>query len=218
MFSKNWIRLSVIVGFASCVSAAKASPVSYTFSGTLAQPFNGSTQFSGTLSFDTNLPPHSGIQPSPGWSYYSGIPADGSSSPVFLTFNLGNTPSSSFGNVVNSEVIVAHTPTSDGFFVYQQYPFAGTQNLSAEFGMSNNNLTQPGPFNASTPPGSLNLADFNVGANLTLWGETADGQQVQAVGTIASLIPPRMPPVPEPAPFVLFAVLGAGLIARRRLR
>ena len=36
---------------------ANAAPIGYAFSGTLSQPYNGSTQFSGTFYYDTNLLP-----------------------------------------------------------------------------------------------------------------------------------------------------------------
>jgi hypothetical protein len=216
MFTTRVIPLGLVVWFACGLSVAEASPVSSAFSGTLAEPFNGSTEFSGTFNYNTDLRLYPGIQPSPGWSYYSGIPTDPSSPPVSLTFNLGNTPSSSFGNVGNEEVIVAHTPSSDGFFIYQQYPFQGGQNLSAEIGFANNNITQRGPFDSSKPPSSLNLADFNIGANLTFWGTTADGQQLHVVGTVTSLVPALQ--TPEPATLVVFVAVVAGLVLRRGRR
>jgi len=73
----------------------QASPISYEFSGTLSQPFNGTTQFSGSFTYNTSLPAYPGIVPSPGWSYYSGVPTDPTAPVVSLTFNLGNTASSS---------------------------------------------------------------------------------------------------------------------------
>jgi hypothetical protein len=213
MFSNGVIRAGLLVGLCF-VSRAEASPIEYTFSGTLAQPFNGSTQFSGTLAYDTALPPYPGIQSSPGWSYYAGMSPDPSSPIGNVTFNLPNTPFWSFGNIVNSEVIVAHTQGTDGFFIQEQFPFTGGENLTAEIGFSNNNLTQPGPFDSSKLPASLKLADFNQGANLTVWGTTADGQQINVVGTITSLVPPQ--PIPEPTTLLVFAVVGAGIIFRRR--
>jgi hypothetical protein len=213
MFSNRVIRLSLIVCFMGCGSFAEASPVGYAFSGTLAQPFDGSTQFSGTFKYDTNLPPDPNINPSPGWSYYLGTPTDPSSPPVSLTFNLGNTSSSSFGSADNIEVVVAHTPSSDGFFINEQFPFQGRQNLTAEIGLANNNLAQPGPFKSSSLPSSLNLTDFSIGGNLTFWGTTADGQQVNVVGTVTSLVPDLN--APETATLAVFIVLGAGLCLHR---
>jgi hypothetical protein len=141
-----------------------------------------------------------------------GTPTDPSSLPVSLTFNLGNASSSSFGSADNIVVVVAHTPSSDGFFINEQFPFQGRQNLTAEIGLANNNLVQPGPFNSSSLPSSLNLTDFSLGGNLTLWGTTADGQQVNVVGTITSLVPDLN--AHEPATLAVFVVLGAGLFFR----
>jgi len=210
MFTNGIRRLGLMVCIVCCVSPAQASPISYAFSGTLSQPYGGSNQFSGTFTYDTDLPPYPGIQGSPGWSYYWGVPSDPTEPPVSLTFTLGNTPSSSFGNIVNEELVVAHTQSSDGFFIQEKFSYAGGQNLSAEIGMSNNNLLQRAPFNSSNPPSSLNLANFDIGSNLTFWGKTADGQQVNVVGTVTSLV--AVSAVPEPTSLlVFFMVLGAGL-------
>ena len=121
MFANGVRRLILIAGLVCGVSSAQASPITYDFSGTLSQPYNGSTQFSGTLTYDTDLPAYPGIVPSAGWSYYSGVPTDPTAPVVSLTFNLGNTASSSFGNIVNDEVIVAHTQNTDAFFIYEQF-------------------------------------------------------------------------------------------------
>lgn len=200
-------------------SSTQASPISYAFSGTLAQPFNGSSQFSGTFTYDTDLPPYPGITGTPGWSYYSGVPADPSEPVLSLTFNLGSTPSSSFGPIESDELIVAHTSGSDGFFIQESFSYAGGQNLWAEFGMSSNNLVSCVPFTSSNPPTSLNLADFS-GANLVVQGTTSDGQQLNVVGTVTSLVPlgDSQMPVPEPASFLVFAVMGAGVLCYLRRR
>ena len=81
--------------------------------------------------------------------------------------------------------------------------------------MSNNNLVQPGPLTSLAPPAALNLADFNNGANLTLYGPT-----LNVIGTITSLTPSS--PVPEPSTALVFATLGVGFVrflsTSRRLR
>ena len=72
MFTKilrHWVMPALL---ATCVTSANASPITYSFSGTLSQPFNGSSLFSGTFTYDTDLPTYPGINPSPGWAYYSG--------------------------------------------------------------------------------------------------------------------------------------------------
>jgi PEP-CTERM motif len=204
-----------LVGFLLlAVSTADASPVSYAFTGTFQQPFDGSTQFSGTLVYNTNLPAYPGIQPSPGWSYYSGVPTDPSAPVSSLTFQIGNTSSSSFGSLNNLEVIVAHTQGSDGFFLQEQFLGPSGSFLTAELGMANDNRVQGGPFASSALPASLNLSDFSIGADLTLNGQDASGQGFNVVGTITSLTP--IGQVPEPSTGLVFAVLGAGLVGLHR--
>ena len=212
MYRNRTRWLAFVVSLVCGWSSSQASPISYAFSGTLAQPFNGSTQFSGTFTFDTDLPNYPGIQPFPGWSYYSGVPANPSEPVLSLNYNVGNTSSSSFGPISNDELIVALTPASDGFFIQESFSYAGGQNISAEFGMSSNNLVQRAPFTSTNPPASLSLADFS-GANLVVQGTTTDGQQLNIVGTVTSLVPlgDLAAPVPEPASVLIFAVVAAAL-------
>ncbi len=202
-------RLGLIVCLVLAASSAQASPVSYSFTGTLQQPLDGSTQISGTLVYDTDLPTYPGITPSPGWSYYTGVPNDPTAPISSLTFQLGGETSSSFGTPSNLEVIVAHTATSDGFFIQEQFNGPSGPNVSAEFGLSNDNTAQPGPFTSSAPPSQLNLADFSIGSNLNVFGKTADGENVNIIGTITSLTPTAA--VPEPSTALVFALLGGGL-------
>jgi hypothetical protein len=211
--------LAFAASFSTGWTSTQASPISYAFSGTLAQPFNGSSQFSGTFTYDTDLPPYPGITGTPGWSYYSGVPADPSEPVLSLTFTLGNTPSSSFGQIEMDSLVVEHTSGGDGFFIQETFSYAGGQNLWAEFGMSSNNLVSPAPFTSSNPPTSLNLADFS-GANLVVQGTTSGGQQLDVVGTVTSLVPlgGNQMPVPEPGSFLVFVVMGAGLWGYLRRR
>ncbi len=99
----------------------QAAPVTYTFTGTLQQPYDGSTSFSGTLVYNTDLPTYPGITPSPGWAYYSAVPSDPTAPVSSLTFQFGNTPSSALGTVDSLEVVVNHNSASDGFFIQEQF-------------------------------------------------------------------------------------------------
>jgi hypothetical protein len=205
-----------------CVSSANAAPVIYAFSGTLNQPYNGSSQFSGTFTYDTDLPPYPGITPLPGWSYYSGVPVDPTEPVLSLTFKLGNTPSSSFGNTLSNDLVVTHTQTNDGFYINETFSNTGGPYLMANIGMLNNNLVQRGPFNSTDPPIGLNLANFNMGAQLNLIGTPIGGQYETVSGTITSLAPliggGGPPPVPEPASVLVFLALGAGFAVHLRAR
>lgn len=204
-----------LVGFLLlAVSTADASPVSYAFTGTFRQPFEGSTQFSGTLVYNTNLPSNPGIQPFPGWSYYSGVPTDPSAPVSSLTFQIGNTPSSNFGSVDSLEVIVTHTQSNDGFSLSEEILGPSGSYLFPELAMVNDNLVQRGPFTSTDLPATLNLSDFSMGANLTLNGRGANGQGVNVVGTITSLTP--IGQVPEPSTALIFVVLGAGFAGLSR--
>jgi hypothetical protein len=219
MFTTGIRWLSVITGLVFGVSPAFATPITYTFNGTLGQPYNGSTQFSGTLTYDTDLPLNPAVQPFPGWSYYSGVPADPSEPPLSLTFNLGNTPSSSFGNILNDELIVTHTSSNDGVYIQENFQSpagpGGAQAVMAEFGMVNDNLVQRAPLGSTSPPTSLDLAGFSMGAQLNIYITPPDGQEVFVHGTITTLGGETM--TPEPASLLVFSILGAGLWASRHM-
>jgi hypothetical protein len=221
MFTRTVRHFVGVVCLVCCVSSANAAPVGYAFSGTLNQPYNGLTSFSGTFVYDTDLPLYPGITPSAGWSYYSGVPANPTEPVLSLTFNLGATPSASFGSIASDELIVAHTPSNDGFYINETFSNTGGQSLMANIGMVNNNLVQRGPFSSTAPPSSLNLSSFNMGTQLILQGTPAGGQYETVFGTITSLTPlfgGSESPVPEPGSVLVFLVLGAGFIVLRRTR
>jgi hypothetical protein len=220
MFTNALRHFVMMVCLAFCVSSASASPVGYAFSGALDQPYGGSSTFSGTFTYDTDLPPYPGITPFPGWSYYSGVPADPTEPVLSLTFNVGNLVSSSLGTIAQDELIVSHTQGGDAFYINETFGYANGQNLMANIGMVNNNLVYRGPFTSTDPPSSLNLASFSKGAQLILQGTLAGGQDVNVIGTITSLTPltsgggPES--IPEPASVIVFLALCAGFVVHRR--
>jgi len=218
MFTKGLRQIGAAIFLICGVSSAHASPVSYAFSGTLLQPYNGSSSFSGTLTYNTDLPPYPGIQPFPGWSYYSGVPTDPTSPVVSLNFSVGGVNSSSFGNIASDEVIVivSHTQSSDAFYIQERFTYINGQNLLANFGMINNNLVQRAPFDSTSPPSSLNLADFSMGAQLDLTGTDTSGQYLNIVGTVTSLTPLLPTPIPEPASVLVFAIVVTQVCRSRK--
>jgi hypothetical protein len=213
MFTAGVRCLCVIACLVCGASPALASPITYSFSGTLDQPYNGSTQFSGTVTYDTDLPQNPQVQPYPGWSYYLGTPPVSSEPPASLTFNLGGTSSSSWGPVSNVEVIVAHTQGNDSFNFFEQFSPANGLPVWANFGISNDNLVKSAPFTSTSLPGSLNLPDFSNGAGLSFGILPASGPEQIYTGTITSMVA-----TPEPASVLIFGMLGVGLWASRRAR
>ncbi len=218
MFTTGVRWLGLIAVLVGGVSPAWAMPITYAFSDTLDQPYNGSSQFSGTITYDTDLPLNPNVQPYPGWSYYSGVPVDPSEPPLSLAFNLGNTPSSSFGTIESSEMIVTHTPGGyDGFYIEESFLSSSgsgsAPSVFANIGMVNDNSIQSGPFSSTNPPLSLNLASFSMGAQLDVTISNSNGQQTAYIGTINSLVETS---APEPASFLVFGILGAGLWRRHR--
>lgn len=145
-----WLAAFASLAFGS--ASVQASPISYGFSGTLAQPFDGATTFSGSFTYDTDLPIYPGLGGGyPGWSYYSGVPADPSEPVLSLTFNVGNLSSASLLPVEMDDLVVSHTQLSDSFDIQETLSYAKGQNLTATFGMSSNNLVEHTvQFNRST--------------------------------------------------------------------
>jgi hypothetical protein len=212
MFTAGVRWLSVITCLVCGASPALASPITYSFSGTLDQAYNGSNQFSGTLTYDTDLPLNSQVQPYAGWSYYLGTPPVSTEPPASLTFTLGGT-SSSLGPVSNVEVIVSHTQANDSFNLFEQFSPANGLPAWANFGISNNNTTNPAPFTSTDLPAGLNLSAFSNGAQLSFGVMNGSGLEQVYTGTISSMVA-----TPEPASVLIFGILGAGLWASRRAR
>ncbi len=211
MFNAGVRWLSVIACLVCGASPALATPITYSFSGTLDQAYNGSTQFSGTVTYDTDLPLNPQINAYTGWSYYLGTPPVSTEPPASLTFKLGGTSSSSLGPVSNVEVIVSHTQDNDSFNLFQQFSPANGLPVWANFGISNNNLIQSAPFASTSLPGSLDLPAFSTGAQLTFGILPASGPEQVYTGTITAMVA-----TPEPASLLVFGILGAGLWASRR--
>jgi hypothetical protein len=211
MFTSGVRWLSVIACLVCGAAPALASPITYSISGTLNQPYNGSTQFSGTVTYDTDLPLNPQVTAYTGWSYYLGTPPVSSEPPASLMLNLGGTSSTSLGPVSNVEVIVSHTQDNDSFNLFEQFSPANGLPAWANFGISNNNLTNPAPFTSTDLPAGLSLSAFSNGAQLTFGVMNNSGSQQVFTGTITS-----MAAAPEPASVLIFGILGAGLWASRR--
>lgn len=211
MFTPGVRWLTAVACLVCGASPALASPITYSFSGTLSQPYDGSTQFSGTVTYDTDLPLNSQVQPFTGWSYYMGTPPVSTEPPASVAFTLGGTSSSSLGPVSNVEVIVAHTQDNDSFNVFQQFSPANGLPAWANFGISNDNLSNTPPLSSTGLPTGLNLSAFSNGAQLTFGVMNGSGPEQVFTGTISAMVA-----APEPASLLVFGILGVGLWAGRR--
>jgi hypothetical protein len=222
MFTKSVRHFGYVAFLLGFASQASADALTYDFSGTLSQPYNGSTQFTGTLTYDTDLPLNPATAPYPGLAGYTGVPLDPTEPVLSLTFNLGNTPSSSFGTVQSDELLIDHASSNDSFTIYETLGGSGKQTVSVELELWNNNLVTRGPFSSSNPPPSLNLADFGGGAGFSVWGYTGDAETTNIYGTVNSLTSPSwqppgtQTPVPEPASALVFLVVGVAFVGYRR--
>jgi hypothetical protein len=194
---------AAFLGLAS--TEVSASPVSYDFRGTFPQQVFGSTQFSGTFTYDTNLPFYPDAHQDATHAYYAG--ADGT--PIAMTLNLGSSQTNPLGSPIQSELVITHSSANDELNLDVTYQSSGSQPNFATIGMLNNNTLNSGPFTSVNPPSTLSLSNFNFGNQLIL--RTPDGTKV---GTITSLTPTT---VPEPATLGIFGVLAVGFVYRGRI-
>jgi hypothetical protein len=226
------IRPLLLAALILCGTASRgtASPISYEFSGTLAQPINGSTAFSGTVSYDPTV---SGL--SNGNSFSSSVGANatlivGGQSFDFVdhSFSAQGSPSSyqfdanskgqgdnfTFVGPVSASVAPSATnpPNTD---------------TSAEGASMTLHLGDPSgtTFPSSSPNlPALNLSNFSVRElNATIIWPSTGGMNstppsgTTLTGTITSLSPEPQA-APEPSTLALCAMIGIGLAVRWKFR
>jgi hypothetical protein len=220
----------MLAGLVAGASPAIAAPVIYAFSGTLSQPFDGTSQFSGTFTYDTSMP--QSWSTSPGVGVYSSQVTPPSYPPPTLTFNIGDKTDTSFGSVFSTINTVVHTQASDSFEIDSnlnngnnkggQYPGEYSYILES-IKFQNNNLISPGPFSSTALPSTLNLRDFNDSSpQFEIDGFLANGQYVEVFGQITTLTPlgstgGLASSVPEPSTVLIILVMGGSLMVSRRM-
>ncbi len=204
-------------------SAANAAPIGYAFTGTLSQPYDGSTQFSGTFSYDTNLLPFGINTPPPTLGSIEYVGAPFGNGFVGITFNLPGNLTTSFlspnGDLTYPSVVVTHTQSSDSINISQSFDSAPGQGLTGFVSLQNNNLVQAGPLSSTSLPTGLSLADFSLGGVFLLEGSIGNGPNLNISGTITSMTPlsaSSEAPVPEPSTILVFLIMGAGMALRLR--
>lgn len=199
------------------VSTVEASPISYDFSGTFSAPVDGATQFSGTFTYDSNLPLNPNANQSSNIAYYTNPDSGSSITPISITFTTnGNVSSSSLGTITSAELSVWHDASYDSLNINVGYTDAAGKNLEMTIGMLNFNNQSPGTFTSLAPPANLSLSSFNGGTQF-IFNSRPMGQAPPVVGTITSLHATGAN-VPEPTTLSVFLLAGGGIALRRFLK
>ena len=225
------IRLLFLAAFVMGGTASRvaASPISYEFSGTLAQPLNGSTAFSGTVSYD---PTTSGLSAGSFFSSSVGAHATlivGGQSYEFVdhSFSAQGSPSTyqfdanskgqgdnfTFNGPISASVVpnTANPTSSD----------ANAQGAAMTLHLGDPSGTAFPSSSPNLPP--LDLARFSVrDLSVTIippspGGMNAIADPIFVTGTINSLSPEPQA-APEPTTLALFAMIGLGLAVRWKIR
>ncbi|MHC5540591.1 PEP-CTERM sorting domain-containing protein [Singulisphaera rosea] len=189
---------------------ALASPLTYAFTGTLQAPVNGSTQFSGSFTFDAdpavvNAP--SGASTNPSQVVENGSEVSMTVDAGGQTFHFAN-DADPLSNV-SFNAGLTHNSIMDPSSTQQD-----EASMSASDGTNSVGLSFYSPVvdlhNLRNLPLILNTGSFFIG-NLAVGGQTFG----QIEGTFSSIEPVN---TPEPGSLALFAGIGIAAVAYRRNR
>jgi len=227
---KSRFTLAVVLVLSLLLAGqATASPMSYAFTGTLSTPFNGSNQFSGTVTFEAN-PPLSGYAAN--WPPTTPINPSGEARVSLLnesaditlnaggqTFQFSNQDPNTAGQLVINGVSYAQAqatpsphPPEDQIGIEGQSRGSDSLNAwSTSFSISFHNLSS-----------WENIADFSTLQFIPTLSEVrlsysvSNGETYNGSGTITSFTPIETP-TPEPSTW-LIALLAGGAAALRLRR
>ncbi len=205
MFNRLSLSVAALAVFGT-QSTGLADPITYDFSGQFNQPFNGSTQISGSFTFNPN--PTLG-----GYSYVSETGSD-----VSITVNAGgqvynfvNDPQNPFTSAtVNADVVPAqYSPPGESEVEIAVLGAMESGNLLASFGMT---FYSPGGLELLQ-----NLRNFNYVLNTSSVSlqVTSQGTLEGGYGSVTSI---ELVSTPEPSTLALFAVFGIAAMVHRSLR
>lgn len=199
------LRLSTLVFVLATAATVNASSVSYDFTGTFDQPINGSTEFSGTFRYDTDVTLATGV-PATGGLYKDAQ----AGTLISMNFTSGTITSSSLGPMVESWLHVSHLAQYDMINIEVAFKQPGGQTLWQTFDMAHDNTKGPGPFASGMPPATLSLSDFD-GASFH-YTSPDHPDRYAGVGRITSLTAT----VPEPSTMAVLLIGFGGLAVGRR--
>jgi hypothetical protein len=189
---------------------APATPISFNFSGTSSASGGSPTQFSGTFSYDSDVPLFSAAQQSSTIAYYADA-AGNYGKLINLNFSASNgLSSSSLGTLISDLLVVRHDSSTDKVDVEFTYLNSSGVTSMVNIGLYNDNTKTPGPLTSLAPPTSLSLSNFNMGAQLDVYSYSGNSSQPWS-GTINSL---QM--VPEPTTLAFLVLTCVCFAARKR--
>jgi PEP-CTERM motif len=208
-------RLALVVAVWVLVDTHRmvaANPITYDFTGTFQQPFDGSTAFSGSLTFNAT--------PTLQDATLQGGGVAETGSDVSLTLNAG-------GQVFNFNNS-PQNPTSSGVSVFPSSPLGTLPSVELSFGGRNSGAAGSGPAISF----AVTMYDYGVAAlpysnlaslSFPAYTSSVQLQELTAGGAISggvggALTSFEAVSTPEPSTLVVFAGLGLAALLRRRCR
>jgi hypothetical protein len=187
-----------------------ANPITYDFSGTFSQPFDGSTAFSGSATFNATPTPQDATWDGAGWNE--------TGSDVSLTlnaggqvFNFGNSPQDTF---VGARVSVGPSSPLGTLpsLALSLFGYAGASGIgtSTTFGVTMYS------YGIGTVPPNLASLSFPVYTSTVVLQELSEGTISGGAG--GALTSFEMVSTPEPSTLVIFASLGVAALVHHRCR
>jgi hypothetical protein len=191
-------------------ASAQAAPISYSFAGTLSQPVNGTTAFSGTFTFTEN-PPGLGYGLSAASQATLKI---GGQSYLFSDTSVNPPPGTQYpvGGVPAVTYVLEHLPSGlgDSFDLYASKARVIDPPSASPASM---HIHLADPTGTAFPPDSLGIPPLNLNQfSVREFSFTPSPDAPSTVGTITSL----ERGVPEPSTIAFLALAFVGAASRRR--
>jgi hypothetical protein len=207
--------VSLLVSALVClVASAHASPITYDFSGTLAQPYKGSSLFSGSFSFDSSMAGFGGARLVSGY--------EGASASLTIggqTYQFQNVLIDPYGNG-HLQYPVGQAPNVWYQFDHNSNGTGDSFDLHANNGVNTGSVPLPAaamtihladPTGTALLPSDLTLPSLDLDRfSVRQFGFSPSPYAPAMVGTITAL-----QAVPEPSAFAFVLVAGLGLVVRK---
>jgi hypothetical protein len=209
------IRLAVVLSIVLGAPATlQASPITYDFAGTLNQLLNGTTQFSGSFTIDSN-PNDNGGFATPGGA---GIVIGENGDEVSLTVHIGGQTIGYINTAQNPDNV--DFSAIGGGSILENPPLPAIVGISLAAGTPGTNNQIEFYLNFSHPGSAPQLADLvslassSYAASVSLT-DNSGGQMPEFQGSITSI---EQVPAPEPSMLAVFGVMALAGMAHRLSR